>query len=168
MKLKLVKEDDPILLEPAEDWDFEVDGDPNELIKEMSRLMFLHNGVGLSAPQCGIKKRIFIMGNEDELIACINPKIVSLSDNRVMGEEGCLSFPGLWLKVKRPSSAVVSYQTIEGVEKQEEIFGFKARLFLHEFDHTIGITFTERVSDFSLKIAKERRAKYLKKLRKAS
>jgi len=166
MKLKLVKEDDPVLLEPADDWDFEVDGDPNELIKEMSRLMFLHNGVGLSAPQCGIKKRVFIMGNEDELIACINPKIVSLSDNRVMGEEGCLSFPGLWLKVKRPSSAVVTYQTITGQTKQEEFYGFRARVFLHEFDHLMGVTFDQRVAKLSLKFAKERRKKYLKKLKK--
>lgn len=168
LKLKLVKENDPILTEMTEEWDFEKDGDPNELVKEMTRLMFLHGGIGLSANQCGVNKRVFIMGNEEELVACINPKIVSLSDQRILGEEGCLSFPGLWLKVKRPASAVVSYQTIAGVEKQEEMFGFKARVFLHEFDHLMGIAFTERVSDYSLKIAKERRIKYLKKLKKAS
>lgn len=167
MKLKLVKEDDPVLLEAAEDWDFKVDGDPEELIKEMTRLMFLHGGIGLSAPQCGIKKRIFIMGNEEELIACVNPKIISLSDQRVMGEEGCLSFPGLWLKVKRPASAVVSYQTVTGEVKEEEFLGFRARVFLHEFDHLMGITFDQRVANFSLKIAKERRKKYLKKAKKA-
>jgi len=166
LKLELAKENDPILTEITEEWDFEKDGDPGDLIKEMTRLMFLHGGIGLSANQCGVNKRIFIMGNEEELIVCINPKIISLSDQRILGEEGCLSFPGLWLKVKRPASANVTYQTITGIEKQEEMMGFKARVFLHEFDHLMGITFTERVSDFSLKLAKERRARYLKKLKK--
>lgn len=166
MELKLVKEDDLILTEMAEDWSFEVDGDPAELVKEITRLMFLHNGIGLSASQCGVKKRIFIMGNEEELIACINPKIISLSDQRILGEEGCLSFPGMWLKVKRPASVVASYQTVTGEVKEEEFYGLRARVFLHEFDHLMGITFDQRVGDFSLKLAKERRRKHLKKIKK--
>jgi len=167
VNLKLLSENDPFLQEVTEEWDFDVDGSPTELIKEMTRLMFLHRGIGLSAIQCGVKKRIFIMGNEEELVACINPKIVSVSEQRIMGEEGCLSFPGLWLKVKRPASAKVTYQTVTGETKEEELYGIRARVFLHEFDHLMGVTFDQRVGNLSLKMANERRKKQQKKLKKA-
>lgn len=166
MNLTLVKENDPILQEPCEDWDFQVDGSPADLVKEMARLMFLHSGIGLAAPQCGVKKRIFIMGNQDELTACVNPKIVSVSDQRIMGEEGCLSFPGLWLKVKRPASVVVSYQNTLGETKEETLYGLRARIFLHEFDHLMGITFDQRVGNLSLKLATEKRKKRERKIKK--
>ncbi len=67
MNLTLLKEDDLTLQQVSAEWDFQVDGDPSDLVKEMSRLMFLHGGIGLAAPQCGVLKRIFIMGNPDEL-----------------------------------------------------------------------------------------------------
>ena len=90
MDLKLIPEDNEVLREVAEPWDWEKDGDPSELVKAMAKLMVLHNGIGLAAPQCGISKRIFVMGNSDHLVACINPEIISGSE-RVREQERYLS-----------------------------------------------------------------------------
>lgn len=166
MNLSLLKEDDLKLQQVSEEWDFQVDGDPSDLVKEMSRLMFLHGGIGLAAPQCGVLKRIFIMGNPDQLVACINPKIIELTEERGGYLEGCLSFPNLLMRITRPVGATVSYQTITGETVETELTGIKARVFLHEFDHLIGITFDTRVGELKLKMAQEKRRKLNKKTKK--
>lgn len=168
MNLELLKENDPQLLEVSEEWDFRIDGSPEELVKAMSKFMTDNGGVGLAAPQVGIKKRIFIMGNFMKLVACINPKIVSLSEERENDLEGCLSFPDLFMKVKRPASAVVQYHTASGELVERELTGFECRVFLHEYDHLIGITFDQRVGDLTYKMAKDKRKKELKKAIRAS
>ena len=164
MNLALLEEDNPQLLEVSEEWDFRIDGSPEELVRAMSKFMSDNGGVGLAAPQLGIKKRIFIMGNFTKLVACINPKIVSLSEERKNDLEGCLSFPDLFMKVKRPSSAVVQYNTVSGELVERELTGFECRVFLHEYDHLIGVTFDQRVGNLSFKMAKDKRKKELKKL----
>ena len=166
--LELLPEGHPQLLEVCDEWDFEADGSPEELVKQMSIFMSNNGGVGLAAPQVGIKKRLFIMGNFIKLVACINPKIVSLSEERDNDLEGCLSFPDLFMKVKRPASAVVEYQTITGEVVERELTGFECRVFLHEYDHLIGITFDQRVGNLSFKMAKDRRKKEAKKKVRAS
>ena len=164
MNLELLEENNPQLLEVSEEWNFRIDGSPEELVRAMSKFMSDNGGVGLAAPQVGIKKRIFIMGNFIKLVACINPKIVSLSDERENDLEGCLSFPNLFMKVKRPASAVVQYYTVSGELVERELTGFECRVFLHEYDHLIGVTFDQRVGDLSFKMAKDKRKKELKKL----
>jgi peptide deformylase len=164
MNLTLLEENNPQLFEVSEDWDFRLDGSPEELVRAMSKFMADNGGVGLAAPQLGIKKRIFIMGNFTKLVACINPRIVSLSDERVNDLEGCLSFPDLFMKVKRPTSAVVQYNTVSGELVERELTGFECRVFLHEYDHLIGVTFDQRVGSLSFKMAKDKRKKELKKL----
>ena len=168
MNLALLEENNPQLLEVSEEWDFRIDGSPEELVRAMSKFMADNGGVGLAAPQLGIKKRIFIMGNFTKLVACINPKIVSLSDERVNDLEGCLSFPNLYMKVKRPTTAVVQYYTVSGELVERELTGFECRVFLHEYDHLIGVTFDQRVGDLSFKMAKDKRKKELKKASRAS
>lgn len=168
MTLELLPENHPQLLEVSEEWDFEVDGDPTELVTEMSKFMTANGGVGLAAPQLGIKKRIFIMGNFTKLVACINPKIVSLSEDRVNDMEGCLSFPDLFMKVKRPANCLVQYYNTDGIQIERELTGLEARVFLHEYDHLIGITFDQRVGNLTMKMAKDRRKKEAKKLTRAS
>jgi peptide deformylase len=168
MNLELLEENNPQLLEVSEEWNFRIDGSPEELVRAMSKFMTDNGGVGLAAPQVGIKKRIFIMGNFIKLVACINPKIVSLSDERENDLEGCLSFPDLFMKVKRPASAVVQYYTISGELVERELTGFECRVFLHEYDHLIGVTFDQRVGDLSFKMAKDKRKKELKKKSRAS
>lgn len=168
MNLELLEENNPQLLEVSEEWNFRIDGSPEELVRVMSKFMADNGGVGLAAPQVGIKKRIFIMGNFTKLVACINPKIVSLAEERKNDLEGCLSFPDLFMKVKRPASAVVQYYTVSGELVERELTGFECRVFLHEYDHLIGVTFDQRVGDLSFKMAKDKRKKELKKAARAS
>jgi len=166
--MELLKENSPELSEVSAEWDFEVDGSPEELVKEMMKFMINNGGVGLAAPQVGISKRIFIMGNFTKMVACINPKVVSLSEDRIADLEGCLSFPDLFMKVKRPVSCTVQYQNIAGEVIERELVGLESRVFLHEYDHLIGITFDQRVGDLTFKMAKERRAKEAKKKSRAT
>lgn len=161
--MELLKENDPRLLEISTEWDFTVDEDPTELVKNMGKFMVENGGVGLAAPQLGINKRIFIMGNFQKLVACINPKIVNVGEERLNELEGCLSFPGLFMKVKRPASINVEYQNTSNETVQRELTGLESRVFLHEYDHLIGVTFNQRVSDLVLRMAKDKRKKELKR-----
>jgi peptide deformylase len=156
MEIKLLKEDDPQLREVSEAWNFETDGDPTELVKAMTKIMFESGGIGLAAPQCGVKKRIFLMGNQEKLIVCINPEILESSgENRA--QEGCLSFPKLWLTVKRPDTVKVKYQQLSGNIVEQELGELPARVFQHEFDHLDGVCFDTKVAKLGLQLAKERR-----------
>lgn len=156
MEIKLLEENNSQLREISEPWDFEKDGDPTELVKAMTKVMFESNGIGLAAPQCGVKKRIFIMGNPDKLIVCINPEITK-TEGESREQEGCLSFPNLWLNVDRPEVITVKYQQISGTEIEQELGGLPSRVFQHEFDHLNGICFDTKVAKVSLQLAKERR-----------
>jgi len=109
--------------------------------------MFHHKGVGLSANQIGIKERAFVMMSDletEETVTCFNPKIIKESKDMVIMEEGCLSYPELYLEISRPNSIVVKYED-EGKEiHKEKLTGYIARIFQHEYDHMEGIDFTER------------------------
>jgi peptide deformylase len=168
VNLTLLEENNPQLLEVSEEWNFRIDGSPEELVRAMSKFMTDNGGVGLAAPQLGIKKRIFIMGNFIKLVVCINPKIVSLADDRKNDLEGCLSFPDLFMRVKRPTGAVVQYYTVLGELIERELTGLECRVFLHEYDHLIGVTFDQRVGNLSFKMAKDKRKKEAKKLSRVS
>ena len=161
--LKLIPENDPKLKEPCEPWDFKLDCDPTELIKAMTKVMFNpnHPGIGLAASQCGVMKNILIMGTDEKLMAFINPQVDELKGEKELFLEGCLSYPDLWLHVPRQPECVVSYQQIDGeVIKEKHLEGIQARVFLHEYDQLLGVTFEERVqSKLSLELAKKRRAK---------
>lgn len=158
MDIKLLKESDPLLRNIAENYDFEKDGDPSELVKAMTKIMFENNGIGLAAPQVGVMKRLFIMGNEQKLYACINPEILE-GEGTIMDQEGCLSFPDLWLKVKRNDKIKVRYYNAQGEEIIKEFSGLISRVFQHERDHLDGICFDTRTAKLSLELAKNRRKK---------
>lgn len=170
LTLNLIPENDPKLKEPCEPWDFKLDGDPTELIKAMTKVMFNpnHPGIGLAAPQCGVMKNILIMGTDEKLMAFINPQVDELRGEKELFLEGCLSYPDLWLHVPRQPECVVTYQQIDGeVVKEKHLTGIQARVFLHEYDHLLGITFEERVqSKLSLELAKKRRAKKKRQIAK--
>ena len=158
MNIRLLEENDPLLRLKSEHWDFDKDGDPTQLVSQMTSLMFESKGIGLAAPQCGILKRIFIMGTGGDITACVNPEIVS-GDCNTLGVEGCLSFPKLWLKVKRFKTIKVRYQDLEGNLIEKELSDLMARVFQHELDHLDGICFDTRVSNLGLKMAKDKRLK---------
>ena len=129
--------------------------DPKELYDRMAATMIKNKGLGLSCNQVGLQYSMFVFGNYDEpesIVGAFNPKIVDFSSGLEYGEEGCLSFPDLILRIKRPKSIVVRYQN----EKQEwvsnQLDGYHARGFLHELDHLNGILFIDHISKLKREI----------------
>jgi peptide deformylase len=154
-------ESDPILKQCATDWDFSVDTNAEEVEKEMIRLMKLFNGIGLAANQVGLLKRVFVikLKNNPEPFAVFNPAVLSESKELQDSEEGCLSFPDLFLGVKRPKEIDVIYLDKLGNECKIKLSGIDARCFLHELDHLNGIVFTEKISQMKLILARKKQRK---------
>jgi len=115
-----------------------------DLIDQMFVAMRKSNGVGLAAPQIGKLLRLFIIDWNDKGHVFINPKIEKLSKKEVVGEEGCLSFPGLFLSVKRPAKIVVSAWDRYGKKFKIKADGIFARAIQHEFDHLEGVLFIDK------------------------
>lgn len=164
--LTLVSETDDILKHPiTEKFNFsDPITDPEELASFMVNSMLKHNGIGLAAPQIGLSYRVFVMGNEKNASAYFNPTIIEASKDLDKKEEGCLSFPGLYIKIARPVSLIVEYQNIYGDVKQETLYGLWARCFNHELDHLNGILFTSKAGRTALSIARSRRKKHLRRM----
>ena len=143
-----------------------VDSDVIDLINEMFVIMKKSNGVGLAAPQIGINKNIItidISHTEQKMkLALINPKIELVSDDGILFEEGCLSVPGIWAEVQRPSEIKVKAVDVKGDEVEFDADSFYARVLQHEIDHLRGILFIDRIDDY---IRKEF-TKELKKIKK--
>ena len=137
--------------------------DADKISKEMIEMMLKYKGVGLASNQVGIDAQIFVMGEENP-ITVINPMVTEVGTEKIEMEEGCLSFPGLYMKVKRPSVVSVQYLDTKQKECIIKLEGFHARVFLHEFDHLQGITFDQRVSKLRLDMAKKKQQKILKEL----
>jgi peptide deformylase len=135
-------------------------------INRLKMTMKLYNGLGLSANQCGVFERVFIVGNGEIVIVCINPKVIKASDDLIKDNEGCLSFPGLFLKVERASSVEVEYYDLEGKKYNTTFTGLTARCFLHELDHMNGITMDKHVKPLALKMAKEKQGKLFKRVKR--
>jgi peptide deformylase len=130
---------------------------PNEFASSLVETCKKHNGLGLSANQCGFKYRVFVMGTDDNFVAFFNPVIIEQSEETVKMEEGCLSFKDLFLYVERPKTIKVEYQDFNGNKRQAMFTGLTARCFLHELDHMNGITYHSHVKPLSLKMAEKRR-----------
>ena len=156
--MKLVNENSEILRTKCIDYDFDIDGDPMPIIEKMTKVMFENNGIGLALPQVGINRRIFIMGNKDLLVACINPVIINYR-GLYKDQEGCLSFPNLWLNVNRASEIDVKFYQVDGTVKEVTLNGLMARVYQHELEHLDGICFDTKISRVSLNLAKKRRKK---------
>ena len=134
-----------------------------ELIKRLKMTRKTYNGIGLSANQCGIKFRCFIIGHNDWDIVFINPKVIATSAEIKLDNEGCLSYPGLYVRITRPTWVDVEYTNELGKIVSTRLDGLTARCYLHELDHMNGIKFIEHVGPLALKIAKEKQAKRIKK-----
>ena len=135
-------------------------------INRLKMTMKLYNGLGLSANQCGVFERVFIVGNEEIVIVCINPKLIKASDDLIKDNEGCLSFPGLFLKVERAASVEVEYYDLQGKKYNTTFTGLTARCFLHELDHMNGITMDKHAKPLALKMAKEKQGKLFKRVKR--
>jgi peptide deformylase len=157
---KLVKSDDAVLKQIAEPWDFSVDGDAKELEIDLVQAMIMNNGIGLAAPQVGISKSVFAIKLTDQVPFCMfNPEIESHSTDLVDSEEGCLSFPNLFLKVKRYSSVRVKYFDRTGQMCIMDLTGTDARCVQHELDHLSGVCFTSKISPLKLALAIKKQRK---------
>lgn len=158
-QLHLIPEDSGILKQLQGEFDFSNPlFDPKNLAERLNECMKRYNGLGLSACQVGIPFRVFAMRVDgDEPYVLFNPKIVSQSDNMISMKEGCLSFPLLFMNVKRPDSVRLRYQTYTGETKTQQFIGMSARVALHEMDHMEGITYLSRASSFELQRATRKR-----------
>ena len=142
----LIPSDDPLLHKKIKKCSYDLDR--SKLSYTLNENMFHHKGVGLSANQIGIEERVFVMMidiDAQETITCFNPRIIKESKDEVVMEEGCLSYPELFLEISTPATIVVKYED-EGKEMQKrQLIGYYARIFQLEYDHMEGIDFTERV-----------------------
>ena len=162
--LPLFNEDYPMLLQRIPEYDVSRLPNPvlGKLIKRLKMTMKLHGGIGLSANQCGIFERVFVLGANDAIWACINPKIINASPDLIRDKEGCLSFPGLALGVERHSWVEAEFINEECKVVQMRFEGLTARCFQHELDHMNGIKFVEHVGPVALRMAKQKRDKVIK------
>ena len=134
-----------------------------QLAEQMHKIMSQNNGIGLAAPQVGIDKSFFIVGDKTRYMLAVNPKIIETSDEQVLMTEGCLSFPGIFLKVLRPLNVVVEYVNNKGETVNEKLEGMMSRVFQHEYDHTQGKTKLDKVSKFKYNQALKKAHKLMKK-----
>ena len=141
----LIPSEDPLLHKKIKKCSYDLDR--SKLSYTLNENMFHHQGVGLSANQIGIEERVFVMMidiESQETITCFNPRIIKESKDEVVMEEGCLSYPELYLEIPRPSSIIVKYED-EGKNIFKRRFDeYIARIFQHEYDHMEGIDFTQR------------------------
>jgi peptide deformylase len=137
------------------------------LVSDMFETMYAAPGVGLAAVQVGVSKRLFVMDcsggkDPDQQIVMINPEIIHVEGEQ-NGEEGCLSFPGIFTPVERSLRAVVRAHDINGNEFEVDDTELTARCMLHETDHCDGIVFLDKMSALKRELAKLK----IKKLQKA-
>lgn len=160
--LELQIEPFPLLHMPVAKYEF--DQDTKLLEKLMIDTMLEKHGIGLAANQVNIPYQMFVMGSHFlegfiKPTLFINPTILKVSPERTLDKEGCLSFPGLWLKVERPKWVIAAYQDIDQKWNEIKIEGYMAKCFQHEFDHLHGVCYTNRVGRTKLEMA-------IKKMRK--
>jgi peptide deformylase len=160
--MKLLFHPDEFLSKQVKAVDLENPGfDPVELKKEMTELMLASNGIGLSANQVGLDAQVFVMGDSVEnSTICINPTVLQYTEETVDDVEGCLSFPNIFVKIKRPKEILAEWYD-ENLEKQTvKIEGYSAKCYLHELDHLLGITFKDSASKLKWNMATKKARKY--------
>ena len=165
MILDIVKYGDPLLTKRAEEVTV-FDRDLHRLIDDMFETMYGAPGVGLAAPQVGVLKRLFIMDcssgkNKKQKVALINPAI-EVEEGEQIGEEGCLSFPGIYVEVMRPQRVVVHARDINGAEFDLDVLDLEARCVSHETDHLDGDLFIEYLSPLKRDLVKRKIKKRIK------
>ena len=152
---KLVDKDNEILTTELEKFDFtSPPTDPIQLAKDLAETMIAENGLGLAANQIGLPYRAFAIKAE-QIIVCFNPIIVDFSEEMIYLEEGCLSFPDLYVKIKRPRRIKVRYTQPNGEVVTRTYDGMTARIFQHELDHLDGIRYLDRANRIHLDQAKK-------------
>ena len=162
--MKLVEETHPILRQQCDSFNFDDPiMDPYELSDELHKIRTEGGGIGLAAPQVGLNTQVLVIGmgnfetegTEDYNQVFFNPNILSMGEETMYMMEGCLSYPGLFVKVKRPTEIVMEWWTEEDTRCEETLSGMTSRILQHEVDHLNGITFDKRAQRFHLEKAKK-------------
>ena len=132
-----------------------------ELTNNMSETMRHYGGIGLSANQVGLAIRMFVFGDNKHFIPCFNPKIIEYGGPEMAIEEGCLTYPGLFVKIYRPDWIVAQWEDEKRELHEANLPDLHSRIFQHEYDHMEGIDFRSRAGKVSLDMAqrKVKRAK---------
>ena len=159
MILEIVKYGDPLLTKRADEVT-EFDEKLHKLVDDMFETMYGAPGVGLAAPQVGLLKRLFVMDcsggkNKKQKVALINP-VIEVEEGDQIGDEGCLSFPGIYVQVKRPQRVVVRARDINGSPFDLDVLDLEARCVSHETDHLEGDLFIEYLSPLKRDLLKRR------------
>ena len=164
MELKLVQPNHPAISSRCSTDPLEIE-DLKSFETAMLTLMGERFGVGLCANQVGLDYRMFVMHHSVHgEIGVYNPEIVDVSEENVTVEEGCLTFPLLFMNITRPGFVKVKYYNSNKEQIEEELSGLDARCFLHEYDHLEGKVYLEYASDMKLQRALKKRDKVVKKL----
>jgi len=166
--MKLVLAPDTMLENPVQKFDLNI-LHPAQFAYDMIDIMNSKSGLGIAANQVGLDAQIFVMKpvinkSYGSPLIVINPVIKGLSKEIEEGVEGCLSHPDLFLKVRRPISCVVEFDTLTSdgknvIHVETKMDDIDARIFLHEYDHLHGIQYIDRVSKLKLKLAEKKRTK---------
>ena len=147
--------------------------DRKELTESMFTCMKKFHGIGLTCNQVGLPFNMFVAGGHPSIekglkMTCFNPMIVSAGEETIMMKEGCLTYPFIFLDIKRPRKIVAKYTDEKGDLQEAHLDGMMSRIFQHEYDHMLGRNFTEKVSKFKLKRAMAKREKMIKKIEKSN
>lgn len=161
----LVEYNHPMLHTKLEQFDFANPPiDPIVLANRLIVTMNANSGLGLSANQCGLPYRVFVLRSEPVTV-CFNPKILYFSNDIISLEEGCLSFPFLYLKIKRPNWIRARYTTALGETRADRFIGMTSRVFQHEYDHLEGINYQNRANRAHIDRAKRAQIKIQKRIK---
>jgi peptide deformylase len=165
MILDIVKYGDPVLTTRAEEVT-EFNGELRKLVDDMFETMYGAPGVGLAAPQVGLLKRLFVMDctsgrDKKRKLALINP-VIELEEGEQTGDEGCLSFPGIYVAVKRAERVVVRAQDIDGSPFTLDLMDLEARCVAHETDHLDGEVFINYLTPLKRDLVKRKIKKRIK------
>ena len=165
MILDVVKYGDPVLTKRSEEVT-EFNGNLHKLVDDMFETMYGAPGVGLAAAQVGVLKRLFVMDcssgkDKKKKVVLINP-VIEIEEGEQVGEEGCLSFPGVFIEVKRPQRLVVRCQDIDGSETTLDVMDLEARCVSHETDHLDGELFINYLTPLKRDLTKRKIKKRIK------
>jgi peptide deformylase len=150
---------DPLLYQKLEPYNFD-NGLSADLVEEtMIKIMNESGGIGISANQVGFTQRVIIIKPKGKTpFAMFNPEIIETNGNCI-DEEGCLSFPNLYIKIERSNAVTVKYLDKNQKECIITLTGYDAKCVQHEIDHLDGITFTKKVSILKLALAIKKQRK---------
>ena len=163
----LLEANHPLLHSPLPEITAETEPEDRvELTNNMVETMKHYGGIGLSANQVGIALRMFVFGDKEHFIPCFNPKIIEYGGPDMAIEEGCLTYPGLFVKIYRPDWIVAQWEDEKRELHEANLPDLHSRIFQHEYDHMEGIDFRSRAGRISLDIAQRKVKRATRKMKK--